>query len=202
MLLWTMAGFTVATLAEDGGDAMGTVQYALENNRVNQSSTWVNPDGTSGTVAPLRTFENAQGQPCREFQQTIVIGGRPEQGYGTACRQPDGTWRIVSGQSEAATRAEGQSTVYVREVARPYPYPYYPYDYGPWVYGYPYYPYWYPYNFSLSLGYLYRDGGHHHGGYYGGGHYKGGHHKGGYYKGGHYKGGYKGGGYKGGGHRR
>ena len=33
---------------------------------------------------------------CREFQQTIVIGGRLEQAYGTSCQQPDGSWRISS----------------------------------------------------------------------------------------------------------
>lgn len=191
VLFWSMIGYAAA---EDYGESMGTVQNALENNRTNQSSTWVNPDtGESGAVAPLRTFVNDQGLPCREFQQTIVIGGREEQGYGTACRQPDGTWRIVSGPPEASTApAEQRTTVYVREVARPYPY--YPYGYAPFGYAY---PYWYPYSFSLNLGYLYRDGGHHHGGYYGGGHYKGGHYKGGHYKGGHYKGGH----YRGG-HRR
>ena len=35
------------------------------------------------------------GQYCREFQQTITIGGRREQGVGVACTPPDGTWRIV-----------------------------------------------------------------------------------------------------------
>ena len=33
---------------------------------------------------------------CREFQQTITVGGRTETAYGTACRQPDGDWKIVS----------------------------------------------------------------------------------------------------------
>ena len=32
---------------------------------------------------------------CREFQQTIVVNGEQQQGYGKACRQPDGTWKIV-----------------------------------------------------------------------------------------------------------
>ena len=36
--------------------------------------------------------------PCREFTQTVYIDGRPEQATGVACRQQDGTWRIVSGQ--------------------------------------------------------------------------------------------------------
>ena len=36
-----------------------------------------------------------QGQTCREYQSTMTIDGRPQQTYGTACLQPDGTWQIV-----------------------------------------------------------------------------------------------------------
>ena len=32
---------------------------------------------------------------CREYQSTTTIDGRPQQVYGTACLQPDGSWRIV-----------------------------------------------------------------------------------------------------------
>jgi len=32
---------------------------------------------------------------CREFQSTIVIDGKPQPAHGTACLQPDGTWRVV-----------------------------------------------------------------------------------------------------------
>ena len=31
---------------------------------------------------------------CREFTQTVIIGGQPRQASGKACPQPDGTWRI------------------------------------------------------------------------------------------------------------
>jgi hypothetical protein len=37
----------------------------------------------------------ASGQ-CREYQTTSVIGGTPQPTVGTACLQPDGTWRIVN----------------------------------------------------------------------------------------------------------
>jgi hypothetical protein len=37
---------------------------------------------------------NDRGQFCREFQKEIVVGGRVERGYGLACLQPDGSWRI------------------------------------------------------------------------------------------------------------
>ena len=46
---------------------------------------------------PVRTVQQADGTYCREFQQTVTVGGRTEEAYGTACRQPDGSWKIVSG---------------------------------------------------------------------------------------------------------
>jgi len=56
-------------------------QNALEFNTTRQASEWVNPDtGRSDAVVPVRTFENAQGQPCREFVTAITVGGREEQG--------------------------------------------------------------------------------------------------------------------------
>ena len=33
---------------------------------------------------------------CREFTQTIHVNGVPQKAYGTSCRQPDGTWRVVT----------------------------------------------------------------------------------------------------------
>ncbi len=72
-------------------------QRALESAPIGQASTWRNPDsGNSGTVTPIKTYSNPNGQYCREFQQTITVGGQTQSAYGTACRQPDGTWRIVS----------------------------------------------------------------------------------------------------------
>ena len=68
----------------------------FERSRTGQTSSWRNPDsGHSGTFTPTRTFQTASGQPCREYQQTVTIGGRTENAYGTSCRQADGSWRIV-----------------------------------------------------------------------------------------------------------
>lgn len=74
-----------------------TYQQALEYSPVGKRAEWRNPDsGNSGTITPTKTFQNPQGQYCREFQQTIIVGGKKHQGYGTACRQPDGSWQIQS----------------------------------------------------------------------------------------------------------
>lgn len=73
-----------------------TAQYSLENSRVDETRTWRNPDsGHSGTFTPKKTYKTERGQDCREYQQTILIGGEEQQAYGTACRQPDGSWKIV-----------------------------------------------------------------------------------------------------------
>ena len=71
-------------------------QRSLESSRVGQASTWSNPDtGNSGTMTPTRTYDGDYGQPCREFQQTVTVGGETEEAYGTACRQADGSWQIT-----------------------------------------------------------------------------------------------------------
>ena len=47
-------------------------------------------------MTPIRDgTDNQTGNYCREFQNEVIINGRAEQAYGTACRQSDGTWRIV-----------------------------------------------------------------------------------------------------------
>ena len=68
-----------------------------QNAPIGQPITWNNPDnGHYGSVTPVRDGNNNQtGEYCREFQQTVTIGGRAENAYGVACRQPDGAWRIV-----------------------------------------------------------------------------------------------------------
>jgi len=77
--------------------ASEAAQRAFENNQAGQPTVWQNPDsGNSGSITPTRTYELANGQYCREYHQTIVVGGQQEKAYGTACRQPDGTWQIQS----------------------------------------------------------------------------------------------------------
>ncbi len=70
---------------------------ALESSPSGKPVAWQNPDsGHSGTVTPTRTYQAADGNYCREYQTVVVIDGKQERSSGTACRQPDGTWRIVN----------------------------------------------------------------------------------------------------------
>lgn len=73
-----------------------TSQGALESGQPGQAFPWTNPQsGNSGVVTPGTYYQADNGQYCREFSQNITVGGQTERAYGTACRQPDGTWKIV-----------------------------------------------------------------------------------------------------------
>ena len=62
---------------------------------VGQTITWNNPEtGNYGTVTPTREGTKSSGEYCREFQQTVTVGGKQEDAYGIACRKPDGSWEI------------------------------------------------------------------------------------------------------------
>lgn len=41
-------------------------------------------------------YQAQSGQYCREYQSQANIAGRMQYGYGTACLQPDGSWRVVN----------------------------------------------------------------------------------------------------------
>ncbi|MDG1996355.1 MAG: RT0821/Lpp0805 family surface protein [Emcibacteraceae bacterium] len=72
-------------------------QGALETGVSGEAETWYNPDsGNRGTITPQPSFEAKDGEYCREYQQTVTIGDEPETAYGTACRMPDGTWKIIN----------------------------------------------------------------------------------------------------------
>jgi surface antigen len=99
----TTAAIIVGTMIGAGiGGAVGKsmddtdrlkANHALETVRTGVPSTWQNPDsGNTYTVTPTKTVETNSG-PCREYTIDAMIGGKPQQVYGTACRQPDGSWK-------------------------------------------------------------------------------------------------------------
>lgn len=69
---------------------------AFEMQPSNVSTSWNNPEtGNAGRITPTRTYQRGDGTYCREFTQIITEGGKSEQAFGTACRQPDGTWKVT-----------------------------------------------------------------------------------------------------------
>ena len=72
------------------------MQQALENDKTNQTTSWKNPDnGNTYQVTPKQTYYN-KGTPCREYYMNAMIGGKPQQVWGKACRQADGSWQVVN----------------------------------------------------------------------------------------------------------
>ena len=97
-LLGAWAGNAIANgmTAQDRGYYNSAAQQAASA-PVGQTVTWYNPtSGAQGTITPTRTGTASDGSACREYQQTVTIGGRTERAYGTACQQADGSWRIVN----------------------------------------------------------------------------------------------------------
>lgn len=71
-------------------------EEALEENQDGVSLPWGSKKrGAYGEVTPVKTYKK-EGRYCREFQQTVTVAGKTQQAYGTACRQPDGTWEIMN----------------------------------------------------------------------------------------------------------
>lgn len=100
-LLGAMAGSEVGRSLDKADRAyLAQANDKATDAPIGETIHWNNPQtGHYGTVTPVRDGTQAQtGAYCREFQQTVTIGGKTEQAYGTACRQPDGSWRIVSTQ--------------------------------------------------------------------------------------------------------
>lgn len=69
--------------------------FALERGVSGEATPWRNPDsGHYGSVVPGRPYER-EARNCRDYTHTVYINGRAETLRGTACRNPDGTWRKV-----------------------------------------------------------------------------------------------------------
>lgn len=95
--------FAAITAAPANAQPIGVAgQEALESARSGTIVTWRNPDdGTSGSFVPKPAFQDHSGRICREFEQTVTIGGQLQQVWGTACRQPDGWWQLRHAAADA-----------------------------------------------------------------------------------------------------
>ncbi|MCP5111379.1 MAG: hypothetical protein GY953_11150 [bacterium] len=70
---------------------------ALEHAPDNETVRWENPTRDARyEVTPSRSYNNGDGRYCREYQTTGEVGGQKQRAYGRACRQPDGSWEIIS----------------------------------------------------------------------------------------------------------
>jgi surface antigen len=93
----TLIGATIGGAVGRSMDANDRIHAAqsLEGVRTGVPTVWQNPDtGYQYQFTPTRTYETGAG-PCREYTMVASIGGQNETVYGTACRQPDGSWRVM-----------------------------------------------------------------------------------------------------------
>lgn len=80
---------------QDQWYAQDTYYDAYEYGRPGQRYDWRNPNsGNYGYIEPSGWYQD-RGQDCREYTQTIYIDGRRQTATGIACRNHDGSWRIV-----------------------------------------------------------------------------------------------------------
>jgi len=72
------------------------VGQVLERAPAGRTVVWNDPDRDRAyAVTPTRTYQTPGGDYCREYQMKVTIAGRVENAWGTACRQPDGSWRKI-----------------------------------------------------------------------------------------------------------
>jgi len=89
--------YVLLLTTDDSARAKRAAVTAFEATPSGQTTIWRNPEnGHWGTLTPSRTFRDAEGRYCREYRQTVTIGGQEHQGIGSACRETDGAWRVMS----------------------------------------------------------------------------------------------------------
>jgi surface antigen len=60
-----------------------------------EESRWRNEkSGHYGSISPRRSYKRS-GRVCREYEHRVYIEDEPEILVGTACREPDGSWKSV-----------------------------------------------------------------------------------------------------------
>lgn len=94
-ILGALVGGSIGRMMDDVDQ--NCIGQALEHAPDGQDIVWNDPQsGAQYQVTPTQTFQQAGGQYCREYTAASTVGGRAQQVYGTACRQPDGSWRLMN----------------------------------------------------------------------------------------------------------
>ena len=80
--------------------ADAAARTALDTASVGEGIRWENPANSGGpaygTATITRQGADREGRTCREYQQTVVVGGKEVQSYGTACRDDNGDWKVAA----------------------------------------------------------------------------------------------------------
>lgn len=79
----------------DRQEALAAEYRALEFGRAGRPVAWRNDSSGNYGEVVVGTGYQANSLDCRDYTHTIYIDGRARVARGAACRQPDGTWRVV-----------------------------------------------------------------------------------------------------------
>jgi surface antigen len=91
------AALTSNLSCEDRSYAYKTYSDGFSAGRSNATYKWQNPrDDHRGEFRVGTYFNDPAGFRCANYTQSIYVQGRAQRASGKACRQPDGTWAIVS----------------------------------------------------------------------------------------------------------
>jgi surface antigen len=93
-----IGGFLGSTIGAsiDQADQERAYDAQLEAVSEGRPSSWRGENSDAyGSVEPGEIYTSGSGN-CREYTHTIFIGGRPQQGRGTACQNAAGQWEIVN----------------------------------------------------------------------------------------------------------
>ncbi len=87
------------------GGAIGQYMDSVDQNCVGQilehtpdgrSIGWRNSDNDFAyLVTPKAAFQTGDGRTCRNYVTEVWIDNQQQQASGTACRQPDGSWKVT-----------------------------------------------------------------------------------------------------------
>lgn len=92
----------LAAVAIIGGVLLGAALLSQPAYSAPPQTVYAPPPDAYYGQAPLQAvpasdvYQTQSGQYCREYQSSARIGGQMQYGYGTACQQPDGSWRVAN----------------------------------------------------------------------------------------------------------
>src|SRR4051794_14280589 len=82
--------------AKDSAEANSAQFYALQFGRPGAPRQWSGDKGSTGAVA-VGPYVRVNNLDCRDFTHTVKANGQDYIKKGTACREQNGNWAVVSG---------------------------------------------------------------------------------------------------------
>jgi surface antigen len=90
------ASLTSKLDCDDRAYAYRTYTDGFNSGREGARYEWRNPrSDRRGEFIVNDYYDDPDGFRCATYTQKIYIGGRPQEGTGRACRQPDGAWAMI-----------------------------------------------------------------------------------------------------------